>query len=136
MANLVVSAAGPLSNFLLAAVGILLLRVIRIGNPTAMIDLLQALREDRFAAGALAPVTYLLFYFVLVNAMLGVFNLLPIPPLDGSGVLASLGGPATQRFLAAIAPFGFFILILLLSTRILNGIFRPVQNLLVQAIFG
>jgi Zn-dependent protease len=136
VANLVVSAAGPLSNFLLAVVGILLLRIIRIGNPSAMIDLLQALQGERFGAGALAPVTYLLFFFVLVNAMLGVFNLIPIPPLDGSGVLASLGGPAAQRFLAAIAPFGFFILILLLSTRILNGLFRPVQNLLVQAIFG
>ena len=136
MANLVVSAAGPLSNFLLAAVGILFLRVIRMENSGAMDDLGQALQGEHFAAGALAPVTYLLFFFVLVNAMLGVFNLIPIPPLDGSGVLASLGGPAAQRLLAAIAPLGFFILILLLSTRILNVIFRPVQLLIVRLIFG
>ena len=136
MANLVVSAAGPLSNFLLAVVGILLLRLIRFGNPAAMRDLFQALQGEQFAAGALAPIAYLLFFFVLVNAMLGVFNLIPIPPLDGSGVLASLGGPAAQRFLATIAPFGFVILILLLSTRILNVIFRPVQILIARLIFG
>lgn len=136
MANLVVSAAGPLSNFLLAVVGIILLRIIRMGNPAAIVDLFEALQGDHFAAGALAPVTYLLFYFVLVNTMLGVFNLIPIPPLDGSGVLASLGGPAAQRFLATIAPFGFFILILLLSTHSLDRLFRPVQSLLVRAIFG
>ncbi len=136
LANLVVSAAGPLSNFLLALVGILLLRIIRAGNPGALMELLQALQGERFGAGALAPITYLLFYFVLVNAMLGVFNLIPIPPLDGSGVLASVGGPSVQRLLATIAPFGFLILIMLLSTRILNGIFRPVQNLIVRTIFG
>ena len=136
LANLVVSAAGPLSNFLLALVGILLLRIIRAGNPGALMELLQALQGERFGAGALAPITYLLFYFVLVNAMLGVFNLIPIPPLDGSGVLASVGGPPVQRLLATIAPFGFLILIMLLSTRILNGIFRPVQNLIVRSIFG
>src|ERR1700693_1323659 len=136
LANLVVSAAGPLSNFLLAAVGILVLRIIRMGNPTAMIDLLQALQGERFAAGALAPITYLLFYFVMVNAMLGVFNLIPIPPLDGSGVLASVVGPPAQRLFATIAPFGFLILILLISTPILGGLFRPFQSLIVRSIFG
>ena len=136
LANLVVSAAGPLSNFLLAAFGILFLRIIRMGNPAAMIDLLQALRGESFAEGALAPVTYLLFYFVLVNAMLGVFNLIPIPPLDGSGVLASVVGPPAQRLFATIAPFGFLILILLISTPILGGLFRPFQSLIVRSIFG
>jgi Zn-dependent protease len=135
-ANLVVSAAGPLSNFLLATIGIVVLRSIRMGNPATMVDLVQALNGEPFAAGVLAPIAYLLFYFVLVNAMLGVFNLIPIPPLDGSGVLASLGGPAAQRLLATIAPFGFFILILLLSTRILNRIFVPVQKVIVWSIFG
>ena len=136
LANLVVSAAGPLSNFLLAAVGILILRIIRASDPLAMSDLYQALQGERFAAGALAPITYLLFYFVMVNAMLGVFNLIPIPPLDGSGVLASAIGEPAQRLFATIAPFGFIILILLISTPILGGLFRPFRILVVQSIFG
>ena len=136
LANLVVSAAGPLSNFLLAVVGILFLRMIRAANPLAMSDLYQALQGERFAAGALAPITYLLFYFVMVNAMLGVFNLIPIPPLDGSGVLASAIGEPAQRLFATIAPFGFIILILLISTPILGGLFRPFQSLVLRSIFG
>lgn len=136
LANLVVSAAGPLSNVLLAAIGIFLLRMIRAGNPVAMDELLQALQGERFAAGALAPIAYLLFYFVMVNAILGVFNLIPIPPLDGSGVVASVIGPPAQRLFAMIAPFGFLILILLISTPILGGLFRPFQNLVVRSIFG
>jgi Zn-dependent protease len=136
LANLIVSGAGPASNFLLAAVGILVLRIIRAANPAALGDLLLALQGQRFAPGAMAPITYLLFYFVMVNAMLGVFNLIPIPPLDGSGVAASLFGPPVQRLFAAIGPFGFLILILLISTPILGNLFRPFQQLVVRAIFG
>ncbi len=66
-----------------------------------------------------APITYLLFFFVLVNVLLGVFNLLPIPPLDGSGVLLSLGGAPIGRFFAVIRPFGFVILLLLVMSPIL-----------------
>lgn len=136
LANLVVSAAGPLSNFLLCLAGIVALRVIGALAPGALDELQVALRFKQFAAGALAPITYLLFSFVVVNAMLGVFNLIPIPPLDGSGVLASAIGEPAQRLFATIAPFGFIILILLISTPILGGLFRPFQNLIWLAIFG
>ena len=80
LANLVVSAAGPLSNFLLAGLGLLVFAVIQRADRQAMIDLYSALKFGQFSGGALAPITYLLFFFVLVNVMLGVFNLLPIPP--------------------------------------------------------
>jgi Zn-dependent protease len=136
LANLVVSAAGPASNFLLATIGILVFAVIRRARPEAMGDLLQALQGARFASGALAPITYLLFFFVLVNVMLGVFNLIPIPPLDGSGVLLSLGGPAVARAFAVIRPFGFLILLLLIATPMLGNIFRPIQGIVLRLIFG
>jgi Zn-dependent protease len=136
LANLVVSAAGPMSNFLLAAVGILAFAAIRRFQPQAMNDLLEALQGARFASGALAPITYVLFFFVLVNVMLGVFNLLPIPPLDGSGVLLSLGGAAVARVFVAIRPFGFLILILLIATPALGNLFRPIQSTVVRLIFG
>lgn len=136
LANLVVSAAGPLSNFLLGGLGLLAFLVIRKAAPEAMTELLEALQGNRFAAGALAPITYLLFFFVLVNFMLGVFNLIPIPPLDGSGVLLSIGGAPVARLFAVIRPFGFIILILLLTTPFLGNLFRPVQNTVVRLIFG
>ncbi|HLN57225.1 MAG TPA: site-2 protease family protein, partial [Thermoanaerobaculia bacterium] len=86
LANLVVSAAGPISNLLLAAIGIGLLVLIRRLDPQAMADLLGTLQGRAFTPGILAPITYLLFFFAMVNVSLAVFNLIPIPPLDGSGV--------------------------------------------------
>jgi Zn-dependent protease len=135
MANLVVSAAGPFSNFLLAGLGLVAFAVIRRAEPQALGDLAEALQGSRFASGALAPITYLLFFFVLVNVMLGVFNLLPIPPLDGSGVLLSLGGEPVGRLYAVIRPFGFIILLLLVMSPILGGILRPIQGAVIQLIF-
>jgi Zn-dependent protease len=136
LANLVVSAAGPVSNFLLAVVGLAMFALLRHLSPDAMRDLYFATREGRFAAGTLAPITYLLYFFVMVNVMLGVFNLLPIPPLDGSGVLLSVGGQAVARVFETIRPFGFLILILLIATPVLGNIFRPLQILTDRLIFG
>jgi Zn-dependent protease len=135
LANLAVSAAGPASNFLLAGIGIVLLRVIGASAPGALRDLYLAISSGQFAGGALAPVTYLLFYFALVNTMLAVFNLIPIPPLDGSGVAVSLA-PGLQRLYSVIAPFGFLILILLISTPILRNLFQPFYYLVLHLIFG
>jgi Zn-dependent protease len=81
-------------------------------------------------------VTYILFQFVMVNMMLGVFNLIPIPPLDGSGVVVSVVGDPAARLYAMIAPFGFLILILLISTRILRVIFAPFQYAVLRLVFG
>ena len=71
LANLIVSGAGPVSNFLLCGVAILLLRVIGALVPGSLQDLAVALTQQVFASGALAPITYLLFIFAMVNAMLG-----------------------------------------------------------------
>ena len=137
MANLAVSAAGPVSNLLLAAIGVVILRILRAADPSMMSDLAQALQGRNFAGGALAPIAYVLFFFVLVNVSLAIFNLLPIPPLDGSGVVVSVVGAPAARVYAAIAPFGFLILILLISTPILGRLFRPVQDFVIyRLIFG
>ena len=121
---------------MLAAVGVVLLRIIRVVSPESIGDLLQALQGRHFAPGALAPLTYVLFEFAIVNVALGVFNLIPIPPLDGSGVVAGLFGPPAQRAFALVAPFGFLILILLMTTRVLGSVFAPFQRLLLGLIFG
>jgi Zn-dependent protease len=136
LANLVVSAAGPVSNFLLAAISLAVLLAIKRSAPKAIIDLALAIQGDRFAAGALAPITYVLFQFTVVNVLLGVFNLIPIPPLDGSGVVISTFGGSVARAYMTIAPFGFLILILLLWSGFLSRIFGPVISAVYGVIFG
>jgi Zn-dependent protease len=136
LANLVVSAAGPLSNFLLAVVAIAALLIIKKSSPRDIVDLYYALQKVRFARGALAPVVYVLFHFAMVNVVLGVFNLIPIPPLDGSGVVVSLFGGSVARVYASLARFGFLILIGLLYLGVLNWIFGPIVRVIQILIFG
>jgi Zn-dependent protease len=111
LANLAVSGAGPASNFLLASLGVAALWAIQ-----------RAMHLPQLAG----PLWEVALAVVRVNLALAIFNLLPIPPLDGSGVLAGLLGGGAERAFARLAPFGFLILILLSSTRILGLIMSPV----------
>ncbi len=68
---------------------------------------------------------------VLVNVSLAIFNLLPIPPLDGFGVVESLAPAAAIPALIFLRRFGFLILIVMMFTGVLGFIMRPVQDLVV-----
>jgi Zn-dependent protease len=119
-ANLFVSAAGPLSNLLLAVVfGIGVVGLKRLflldGDPTILRPLL--------IIGASS---------VLVNVSLAVFNLIPVPPLDGFGVVESLLPAELIRVSIWMRRFGFIILIVAMFTGVLGFIMRPVQDLVIQ----
>ena len=95
----IVAAAGPISNLVLAAAAAIPLRYL-LGEP----ELLDQV-------GMLAQVLNL---FVLINLVLMVFNLIPIPPLDGSKVLfAFLDRRTEYQIRPILEQYGFFILILL-----------------------
>jgi Zn-dependent protease len=65
---------------------------------------------------------------ILVNALFAVFNMLPIPPLDGSRVLRSFVSPGVGSVLDRLEPFGFFILFGLLYAGVLNPLLTPLLN--------
>jgi len=71
---------------------------------------------------------------IIINLLLAIFNLLPIPPLDGSKIVAMML-PAKQALIfEKIEPYGFFILLALLFTGVLNWMISPPINWSLRAI--
>ena len=112
-----VAAAGPGMNFLLAVGSGVLLSVLLSMDPSLLAtDARQsAPDEDRSpAALMLLPLAVMAFYSVKVNVFLGIFNLMPIPPLDGGRIMVSMLPPKAALVLARVEPYGMMLLIGLL----------------------
>jgi Zn-dependent protease len=109
-----VALAGPVSNVILAA---------------GLIVVLQA-------QGGLVPDTgvtrmgLFLYNAIYINLILAVFNMLPIPPLDGGNVLAGLVPESMAQMVDRVRPFGVFVIYALMLTGGLNFVFEPVQELM------
>ncbi len=125
-ANLLVSAAGPLSNFAVALVGAAAFFVLRALAPAG-----PALRESVYH-----PLLLVAFYSVLVNATLGLFNLIPIPPLDGFGVVESFAPARWIRGVMWVRRYGFIVLVVAIFTGGLSALLRPPLRLLFQLLLG
>lgn len=108
----VVALAGPVSNMALAV--------------TAL-GLLAVMPESRGGL-AVSPLTTALTMAVLLNVLLAVFNLIPIPPLDGGNVLAGVVPESAAALIDRIRPYGFVLLYLLLFSGALDAILFPVQR--------
>ena len=121
-----VGLAGPASNLAVAAVVTAVLLVVKAGMPSFRGVLMAMLQNgSQGAGGVAAPLIYLLFSLAMINIVLAVFNLLPIPPLDGSHVVGALLPPALHWRWAQFERYGFVLLIALLWTGFLSVILRP-----------
>lgn len=113
-----VAAAGPASNLALAVLASVLLRVVpvspvRMGEPNVT-----------------APLASMLGGAVQINVWLAVFNMIPIPPLDGGNVLLGLLPPPLAGVVERIRPYGFLILYALMLTGGLEYLVMPPYNML------
>jgi len=109
-----VALAGCLANILFAALALFLLQI----------PVIAANRD-------LATILNVLAY---INIILGAFNLIPIPPLDGSKILLVMLPAAGQRLFLRLEPFGFIILIVLLKLNILDPLINFVSGAIMLAI--
>jgi Zn-dependent protease len=119
-----ISFAGPIANIATAAAAVVVFRVLRLFG--ARVTDVSALTRPLEGLGVI------LLFTALINISLAVFNLIPIPPLDGSGILAGLLTDKGAARFERIRPYGFLILIALMYTNALTFVFAPVQNLILR----
>ena len=111
---ILVSAAGIITNMLLAFIALFLSRLLSL-SPSSM------------------PAV-LIYYFAQINIILAAFNLIPLPPLDGSKILMGFAPPSVQDFLFRLERYGFFIIIALLYLGVLDPVIRFFQWMILSLI--
>lgn len=101
------SLSGPTSNFLLSAISFILLKIFLFSKIGSYYE----------------PVAIILISMIIINLLLGFFNLIPLPPLDGAGVMTGFFPDSIGKFIDKIQPFSLIILILIISTGIFSKFF-------------
>jgi len=101
-----VAAAGPASNILLAIVAVIIFKLL--------------ISFHLIGGGQSGIMIKLIWYFISLNIILAIFNLIPIPPLDGSQILSGLLPYHLSVKYRSFSKYGFFLLIVLLMTGLLK----------------
>lgn len=107
----VVALAGPVSNLILAV------------GAAAVLVVFERVESD--------TQSFLVLFLtraVFLNVLLAVFNLIPVPPLDGGNVLAGVVPESMARVIDSLRPYGFLVLYVLMLSGLLSAIAWPIQN--------
>lgn len=111
-----VSLAGPASNLVLAAVCAVVFRLF----------------GSALATSFLYPLAYMIQIMIMINVGLAIFNLIPVPPLDGSHIVEGLLPIELAAEYQKIQPFGFIILLVLIFTGVVDFLIIPIIRSIVN----
>ena len=139
-ANISVSAAGPISNFILMTIAFIILKALILTgilrfNP-ALRNIYDVIAPAPGQPAFMQPLAMFLSVMLMLNLALGVFNLIPIPPLDGSHVLEELLPHPMQQAYYQLRPYGFLLLMALLYLGALSLIFQPISIFILRLLIG
>ncbi len=112
-----VALAGPATNLILAVVSALMIKIVWLVGHNIPYSALAEL--------ILVPLSHTLIASVWINLVLCIFNFLPIPPLDGSRILAGILPPELARSYASIEKYGFVLLLVLAVSGVLSKMIIP-----------
>jgi Zn-dependent protease len=121
----IVALAGPMMNLALALAAAVVGRIL---GHDFLFSIFEADRD---------PIELFLFLFFSINVLLAVFNLIPLPPLDGSRLLTIFLPPDKQRIIYFLDQYGFLILLALLffgGFRFFEPLLRTVQDVLLTLV--
>ncbi|NPA13538.1 MAG: site-2 protease family protein [Aquificae bacterium] len=130
---ILVSFAGPGTNFLFAVLFAVLLKFL--ADQTTLIKL-AGIFGAGFVKSIIVPIIIFLKYAVSINLILAIFNLLPVPPLDGWRIIASLLPPEIERKVEPYEEYGFIILIVLIAAGITSYVILPVYKFFINILLG
>jgi len=133
-----VAAAGPGMNLILAVSSALLLAVLLTIEPTLS---LRGSAEAEASPGLLAtmvfrPLAVMALYSVMINVFLALFNLLPIPPLDGGRILTAILPAKPALALARLEPYGMLILVGLIVFDKELGVIHTITGTFAKGLSG
>ncbi len=111
-----VSLAGPLTNFLIAIISGFILKFLYTVSTSSPFIYYKIL----------VPLGIIMKLTVQINIALAFFNLIPVPPLDGSKIVMAILPDNLNKYYAYIEPFGFIIILILVFTNVLDRILIPI----------
>jgi Zn-dependent protease len=127
---MLVSLAGPISNFLMAVLAAIPFQLGLVSVNQAQFDVYTA--QSHF----LPTLPQLLWVFVYINLLLGLFNLIPIYPLDGEKIISYFLPPTWVHYLDMIRPFSPIILLALVFLGAFGWLMSPAINYLMNLLVG
>ena len=125
----VVAFGGPGSNFSVAIISAILLRIIFHFDPAVKYVIFT---NTPLSSSISAGIGFILFELFIINVFLGLFNLIPIPPLDGGNILIGLLPPKAAMTFEKLQPYGFIILLVLIYTGVYSFFIMPFFRLFLK----